>query len=162
VRRIVLPSGDAGDHATDDNRAIVPRGHERVLDRTGVPRAAVRPRLLAQGSGKTTLLRCVNHLEVPSAGHVVLDGELIGQYTQRGRMVPPPPRASSRRSARRSAWCSSTSTCSGHKTPPEPVIEAPRQVKGVGRDGDVADRVVFMDDGVVVEQGLRPARTPRS
>jgi ABC-type polar amino acid transport system ATPase subunit len=50
----------------------------------------------------------------------------------------------------------------GHKTPPEPVIEAPRQVKGVGRDGDVADRVVFMDDGVVVEQGLRPARTPRS
>ena len=31
------------------------------------------------GSGKTTLLRCINYLEVPSGGHIWLDGELIGE-----------------------------------------------------------------------------------
>jgi len=30
------------------------------------------------GSGKSTLLRCVNHLEVPDGGVVVVDGEIIG------------------------------------------------------------------------------------
>ncbi len=31
------------------------------------------------GSGKTTLLRCVAHLEQPTAGHVAIGGERIGQ-----------------------------------------------------------------------------------
>jgi polar amino acid transport system ATP-binding protein len=31
------------------------------------------------GSGKSTLLRCINYLEVPTGGHVYLDGELIGE-----------------------------------------------------------------------------------
>jgi polar amino acid transport system ATP-binding protein len=31
------------------------------------------------GSGKSTLLRCVNYLEVPSGGHIYLDGGLIGE-----------------------------------------------------------------------------------
>jgi polar amino acid transport system ATP-binding protein len=44
------------------------------------------------GSGKTTLLRCVNYLETPQRGSVVVDGELIGQYTKRGRLVALPPR----------------------------------------------------------------------
>jgi polar amino acid transport system ATP-binding protein len=30
------------------------------------------------GSGKTTLLRCINHLEVPDAGTVMIDGEVVG------------------------------------------------------------------------------------
>jgi polar amino acid transport system ATP-binding protein len=30
------------------------------------------------GSGKSTLLRCINWLERPDAGHVMLDGEMIG------------------------------------------------------------------------------------
>ncbi len=29
------------------------------------------------GSGKSTLLRCVNHLEVPTGGEIVIDGELV-------------------------------------------------------------------------------------
>jgi polar amino acid transport system ATP-binding protein len=36
------------------------------------------------GSGKSTLLRCINHLEVPDAGHVFLDGELIGERSVAG------------------------------------------------------------------------------
>jgi polar amino acid transport system ATP-binding protein len=39
------------------------------------------------GSGKTTLLRCVNYLETPEQGQVVVDGELVGQYTRGGRLV---------------------------------------------------------------------------
>lgn len=31
------------------------------------------------GSGKSTLLRCINHLEVPTSGHIYLDGTLIGE-----------------------------------------------------------------------------------
>jgi polar amino acid transport system ATP-binding protein len=85
------------------------------------------------GSGKTTLLRCVNHLEVPSAGHVVLDGELIGQYTRRGRLVPLPPRELA---AQRQAvgMVFQHFNLFAHKTALDNVIEAPRQVKGIGRD----------------------------
>jgi ABC-type histidine transport system ATPase subunit len=32
----------------------------------------------ASGSGKSTLLRCINMLEIPSAGDILLDGELVG------------------------------------------------------------------------------------
>jgi polar amino acid transport system ATP-binding protein len=39
------------------------------------------------GSGKTTLLRCINYLEAPSAGHIWLDGELIGQRKVGDRYV---------------------------------------------------------------------------
>jgi len=28
------------------------------------------------GSGKSTLLRCINHLEIPEAGHIYIDGQL--------------------------------------------------------------------------------------
>jgi polar amino acid transport system ATP-binding protein len=31
------------------------------------------------GSGKTTLLRCINYLEKPTAGHVYIDGVMIGE-----------------------------------------------------------------------------------
>jgi len=40
------------------------------------------------GSGKTTLLRCVNYLEEPSAGQVLIDDAPIGQRRQGERWVP--------------------------------------------------------------------------
>ena len=39
------------------------------------------------GSGKTTLLRCINYLEKPTAGHVWVDGTLIGEREIDGRFV---------------------------------------------------------------------------
>ena len=39
------------------------------------------------GSGKTTLLRCINYLEKPSAGHIYIDGKLIGEKQANGRYV---------------------------------------------------------------------------
>jgi polar amino acid transport system ATP-binding protein len=44
------------------------------------------------GSGKTTLLRCVNYLEVPEDGDIVLAGELLGRYRHKNRYVSLPAR----------------------------------------------------------------------
>ncbi len=38
------------------------------------------------GSGKSTLLRCINHLERPDAGVVVVDDEIIG-YRRSGNAL---------------------------------------------------------------------------
>jgi polar amino acid transport system ATP-binding protein len=39
------------------------------------------------GSGKTTLLRCINYIERPSSGHVLLNGTMIGYRQDGGRLV---------------------------------------------------------------------------
>src|SRR5262245_57297642 len=39
------------------------------------------------GSGKTTLLRCINYLEKPSAGHIYIEGNLIGEKKVGDRYV---------------------------------------------------------------------------
>jgi ABC-type polar amino acid transport system ATPase subunit len=40
------------------------------------------------GSGKTTLLRCINHLEQPERGEVLMDGTHIGTRTINGKSKP--------------------------------------------------------------------------
>lgn len=84
------------------------------------------------GSGKTTLLRCVNHLEVPTEGRAILEGELLGQYTHRGRLVPLPPRELA---AQRAAigMVFQHFNLFGHKTALENIIEAPTQIGGVSK-----------------------------
>jgi ABC-type polar amino acid transport system ATPase subunit len=39
------------------------------------------------GAGKSTLLRCINFLEKPHAGHVYLDGQLVGEKQRNGGFV---------------------------------------------------------------------------
>jgi polar amino acid transport system ATP-binding protein len=39
------------------------------------------------GAGKSTLLRCINFLERPSAGHIYLDGQLVGERLSNGGYV---------------------------------------------------------------------------
>src|SRR5262245_1279609 len=39
------------------------------------------------GSGKTTLLRCINYLEKPTAGHIYIEGNLIGEKRVGDRYV---------------------------------------------------------------------------
>lgn len=85
------------------------------------------------GSGKTTLLRCVNHLECPSAGRVILDGELIGQYTRRGRLVPLPARELAQQRAS-IGMVFQHFNLFGHRTAIENIVEAPTQVQGVARE----------------------------
>jgi polar amino acid transport system ATP-binding protein len=42
------------------------------------------------GSGKSTLLRCVNALELPDSGHVLVDGDLMGFRAEGDRLHPLP------------------------------------------------------------------------
>ena len=54
-------------------------------------RANVVSMIGASGSGKSTLLRCINYLEVPSAGAIFIDGESLGFREDRtGRRTPRP------------------------------------------------------------------------
>ena len=42
------------------------------------------------GSGKSTLLRCINHLEKINAGHIYIDGQLLGYREVNGRLIEEP------------------------------------------------------------------------
>ena len=46
----------------------------------------------ASGSGKSTLLRCMNHMEVPTSGEVLLNGQTVGVRERKGRYVKRTPK----------------------------------------------------------------------
>ena len=49
------------------------------------------------GAGKSTLLRCVNRIEIPSEGDVLLDGVNMAGEMRNGRLVPDRPTATARK-----------------------------------------------------------------
>ena len=48
------------------------------------------------GAGKSSFLRCLNMLETIDAGHIFLDGELLGYRAHRGRLRELPNRVEAR------------------------------------------------------------------
>ncbi|GAA3355365.1 amino acid ABC transporter ATP-binding protein [Streptomyces antimycoticus] len=84
------------------------------------------------GSGKSTLLRCVNHLEVPDQGVVVVDGSVIG-YQLRGRTLHElsPGELAAQRSAMGMVFQSFN--LFPHLTARENIVEAPRRVLGLSK-----------------------------
>lgn len=58
---------------------VVDRGGSRILDHVTAAfhRGAVMAVVGPSGAGKTTLLRCLNRLEEPTAGRVLLDGTAV-------------------------------------------------------------------------------------
>ena len=66
----------------------------------------------ASGAGKSTFLRCINRLERPDPGYVLVDGQLVGYSEDRSTACTKYASASSARARAGSAWCSSASTCS--------------------------------------------------
>jgi len=54
-------------------------GVDMALER-GQKTAIIGP----SGCGKSTLLRCINYMEVPTSGHIHLDGELFGERKSNG------------------------------------------------------------------------------
>src|SRR6478609_1712450 len=56
-----------------------------------VHRGNVLSMIGASGSGKSTLLRCINHLEVPTSGDILIDGEsLCHRASESGARKPRP------------------------------------------------------------------------
>lgn len=58
------------------------KGVSATLER-GHKTAVIGP----SGCGKSTLLRCINYMEIPTTGHIYLDGELFGEKEIDGKRI---------------------------------------------------------------------------
>ncbi|MCA3655405.1 MAG: ATP-binding cassette domain-containing protein [Methylobacterium sp.] len=92
----------------------------------------------SSGSGKSTVLRCLNLLEKPNAGRIVVSGEELRLVPdRRGELNAADPVQLQRMRARLSMVFQQFNLWS-HMTALENVIEAPMQVLGLPKDAAVA------------------------
>jgi len=84
------------------------------------------------GSGKSTFLRCINHLEVLSAGRLSVDGELIGYREAHGKLYEMAPKEAAKQ-RRDIGMVFQRFNLFPHMTALENVMEAPIRVKGQPR-----------------------------
>ena len=84
------------------------------------------------GSGKSTFLRCINHLEVVSAGRLSVDGELIGYRENNGKLYEMRPREAARQ-RRDIGMVFQRFNLFPHMTALQNVMEAPIRVKGLSK-----------------------------
>ena len=90
------------------------------------------------GSGKSTMLRCINHLERPSRGTVVVNGEVVGYRIKGGKLHELPPNAVAKQRAN-TGMVFQAYNLFPHMTVLENLIEAPRRVKGIDKAEAVRD-----------------------
>ena len=83
----------------------------------------------ASGSGKSTLLRCINFLEVPDAGEIYLQGELIRTKKRRDGSIVPADRSQVDRARTHLGMVFQSFNLWSHMTVLENVIEAPIYVQ---------------------------------
>jgi polar amino acid transport system ATP-binding protein len=84
------------------------------------------------GSGKTTLLRCVNRLERPDAGAVVIDGQPVGLVRRGDRVIEASPRVLARHRTAVGMVFQALNLFP-HLTVLQNIVEAPTAVQGVRR-----------------------------
>ncbi|MCW2245193.1 octopine/nopaline transport system ATP-binding protein [Azospirillum fermentarium] len=101
----------------------------------------------SSGSGKSTLLRCINLLEVPDRGRIVIGGEEIGLKTTRGGRTIPADQRQVERIRTRLGMVFQSFNLWTHMTILENVIEAPVHVLGVPR-AEAVDRARKLLDKV--------------
>ena len=104
------------------------------------------------GSGKSTFLRCINHLERINAGRLWVDGQLVG-YRQTSKKLHELRESEIARDRAEIGMVFQSFNLFPHKTALENVIEAPIQVKGVGRD-EAAKRGRALLRGVGLEDKI--------
>lgn len=102
-----------------------------------VARGEVACLLGPSGSGKSTFLRCINHLEKLDAGHMWVDGDLVGYRRAGHRLHELRDREVARRRAR-IGMVFQQFNLFPHRTALENVLEGPVVVKGARRR-DVLD-----------------------
>jgi ABC-type polar amino acid transport system ATPase subunit len=82
------------------------------------------------GAGKSTLLRCVNRIEIPTTGEVVLDGMNMAGECRNGRLVPDKPVATAHK-RRRIGMVFQRFNLFAHLTALDNVAIGPRRVLGM-------------------------------
>jgi octopine/nopaline transport system ATP-binding protein len=111
----------------------------------------------ASGSGKSTLLRCINLLEMPDEGDVVVAGEAVSLATRRGHRVAADRRQVQRIRARLGMVFQSFNLWS-HMTVLENVIEAPVHVQHRPRAEAVAEAEALLTNvGIADKRNHYPA-----
>jgi len=84
------------------------------------------------GSGKSTFLRCINHLEVVSAGRLSVDGELIGYREANNKLYEMRPKEAALQ-RRDIGMVFQRFNLFPHMTALQNVMEAPIRVKGLSK-----------------------------
>ena len=104
-----------------------------------VQRGSVVSMVGASGSGKSTLLRCINHLETPTSGDVLIEGQSLC-YREAQPNQPGKPRslAEINRIRRDLGMVFQQFNLWPHMTALQNVVEAPRHVRGMGRQEALA------------------------
>jgi polar amino acid transport system ATP-binding protein len=82
------------------------------------------------GAGKSTLLRCVNRIEIPTTGEVVIDGTNMAGERRNGHLVPDKPTATARK-RRRIGMVFQRFNLFAHLTALDNVAIGPRRVLGM-------------------------------
>jgi arginine/ornithine transport system ATP-binding protein len=112
----------------------------------------------ASGSGKSTFLRCLNLLERPSAGRIVLAGEELALKADRDGELQAIDAAQLRRLRSRVAMVFQQFNLWAHMTALENVTEAPIQVLGVPKAEAVARAEHYLERvGVAHRKAAYPA-----
>jgi len=87
----------------------------------------------SSGSGKSTFLRCLNLLELPNAGRIVVDGEELALVPDKSGALTARDAAQLQRLRTRVAMVFQHFNLWAHMTALQNVIEAPMQVLGLAR-----------------------------
>ncbi|WP_425869968.1 amino acid ABC transporter ATP-binding protein [Micromonospora sp. DT63] len=105
-----------------------------VLDRVDltVPAGTVTCVVGPSGSGKSTLLRCVNRLERPDSGAVLIDGQPVGLIRRGNRVIEAPPRLLARHRTAVGMVFQALNLFP-HLTVLQNIVEAPVAVQGASR-----------------------------
>ena len=93
----------------------------------------------SSGSGKSTLLRCINFLEIPDAGTVTVNGEVIRTRQRRDGSVVPADRRQVDRIRSRLSMVFQGFNLFSHMTVLENVIEGPVHVQKRPREEAIAE-----------------------
>jgi octopine/nopaline transport system ATP-binding protein len=112
----------------------------------------------ASGSGKSTLLRCINMLEAPDAGDVIVVGETIRMRRTRGGTMGPADQRQVDRIRSEVGMVFQSFNLWSHKTVLENVIEAPVHVQKRPRAECVAEAEALLAKvGIADKRGHYPA-----
>jgi octopine/nopaline transport system ATP-binding protein len=112
----------------------------------------------ASGSGKSTLLRCINLLEIPEQGEVVIDGETIGLRARDDGRREPVDRAQVDRIRTQLGMVFQNFNLWSHMTVIENVIEAPVHVQQRPRADALREAEALLDKvGIADKRNAYPA-----